>query len=154
MAVVATWLALVAFGTGCLFASRGTAGDPLMDDLVNFGCSMALARAASPVTAFAIGGRIEWAYHLAFAIGLLVACAAPLLLYLLWYDPMILAMRMDRWSFERLQHAAAGWAEQLAGYHGPLGIAVGIAFGAPAGLLIMFGRRRPRLAAGTAPWPS
>ena len=150
MAIVTTWLALVALGTGCFFASRGSAGEPMMDDLVNFGCSMAIAAAAAAVTAFAIGGRIRWAFQLALAVVLLAASAALLLLYLFWYDPSILRLRMDLWSFQRLQHDAPRWAEQLAAYHGPLGVAVGIAFGTVAGLLIQLGQHRPRLLAGTA----
>jgi hypothetical protein len=57
---------------------------------------------------------------------------------------------MDLWSFQRLQHLAPLWAKSLAGYHVPLGAAVGLALGTVAGLLIRLGRRRPRLATGMA----
>ncbi len=116
----------------------------MMQEVVDFGCSMGTASAAAAVTAFAIGGRSRWAFLLAAAVLLFGAGAAALLLYFLWYDPMILRLRMDRWSFERLQHAAPLWAEQIAGYHGPLGAAMGIAFGTPAGLLMRLERQWPR----------
>ncbi len=146
----ASWLALVALGTGCFFAPRGREVQPTMDDVIGFGCSMAIAGAAAAVTAFAIGGRRGWAIQLALFVVVLGAVAALLLLYFLWYDTMFVRQRMDLWSFRRLQQDAPRWAAQLAGYHGPLGATAGIAFGAIAGLLIKFGRRRPRLATGTA----
>ena len=47
--------------------------------------------------------------------------------------PTFARQQMDLWSFQRLTQVAPLWAEQLAGYHGPLGAAVGIALGAIAG---------------------
>jgi hypothetical protein len=149
-AIVGTWLGLVALGTVCFFAPRGGEAQPAMNDVVGFGCSMAIAGAAAAVGAFAIGGRTRWASQLALSALLLGAVVALLLLYFLWYDPMIVRQRLDRWTFEALQSDAAHWAEQVAGYHGPLGATVGLALGAVAGLLIKFGRRRPRLATGAA----
>jgi hypothetical protein len=121
-----------------------------MDDVVGFGCSMAIAGAAAAIAAFGIGGRRRWAVQLALSVLLLGAIAALLLLYFLWFDPTFARQQMDLWSFRRLQHVTPRWAEQLAGYHGPLGAAVGIALGAVAGLLVKFGRQRPRLATGSA----
>jgi hypothetical protein len=149
-AVVATWLGLVALGTCCFFAPRGVEIQPVMEDVVEFGLSMAIAGAAAAVTAFAIGDRGRWAFQLAFAVLLFGVVVAVLLIYLLWFDISILRLRMDRWSFERLQNAAPLFAQQVAGYHGPLGAAVGIAAGTTAGLLIRFGRHWPRLATSTA----
>ena len=150
MAIVATWLALVTLGTICFFAPRGAEAQPTMDDVVEFGCSIGIAGAAAAVTAFAIGGRSRWAFQLAVAVLLFGGVTAVLALYFLWFDPSILRLRMDLWSFQRLKHAAPLWAEQVAGYHGPLGTAVGIAAGTAAGLLIRFGRQWPRLATGAA----
>ena len=150
MAVVATWLTLVALGTFCFFAPRGAEAQPMMEDVVEFGCSTGIAGAAAAVTAFAIGGRSRWAFQLAVAVLLFGGVAAVLAVYFLWFDTSILRFRMDLWSFRRLQNAAPRWAEQVAGYHGPLGAAVGIAAGTPAGLLFRFGRQWPRLATGTA----
>jgi hypothetical protein len=150
IALTASWLALVALGTCCFFAPRGAEAQPTIDDLVGFAWSMAIAGAVAAVTAFAIGGRRRWAIQLAFSVFVLVACAALLLAYFLWFDISFARQQMDFWSFQRIQHGAQHWAEQLAGYHGPLGAAVGIAFGAVAGLLIKFGRQRPRLATATA----
>ena len=118
--------------------------------MVGFGCSTAIAGAAAAIAAFGIGGRKRWAVQLALSVLLVGAIAAMLLVYLLWLDPTFARMRMDPWSLQRLQHVAPLWGEQLAGYHGPLGAAVGIALGTTAGLLIRFGRRRPRLATGVA----
>jgi hypothetical protein len=149
LAIAASWLGLAALGTGCFFAPRGAEVQPTMDDVVGFGCSIAIAGAAAAVTAFAIGGRKRWALQLAFSVLLLGASAVLLLLYFLWFDTTFVRQRMDLWSFQRLQHIAASWAQQLAGYHGPLAAAAGAAFGAVAGLLIKIGRHRPRLATGT-----
>jgi hypothetical protein len=77
------------------------------------------------------------------------AIAALLLVYFLWLDPTFARLRMDPWSLQRLQQVAPRWGEQLAGYHGPLGAAVGIAVGSVAGLSMRLGRQRPRLATGT-----
>jgi hypothetical protein len=149
VAVAASWLALSALATACFFAPRGAEAQPPIDDVVGFGCSMAIAGAAA-IAAFGIGGRKRWAVQLALSALLLGAIAAVLLVSVLWFDPTILRQRMDLWSFERLQHIAPRWAEQLAGYDGPLGAAVGIALGALAGMLVRFGRQRPRLVTGTA----
>ena len=150
VAIAASWLGLVAARDGRFFAPRGAEAQPTMDDVIGFGCSMAIAGAAAAIAAFGIGGRRRWAIQLALSVLLLGAVAALLLLYFLWLDPTFARQRMDLWSFQRLQHVAPRWAEQLAGYHGPLGAAVGIALGTIAGLLIRFGRQRPRLATGTA----
>jgi hypothetical protein len=149
MAIAASWLGLAALGTGCFFAPRGAEVQPTMDDVFGFGCSMAISGAAAAVTAFAIGGRKRWALQLAISVLLLGAFAVLVLLYFLWFDTTFVRQRMDFWSFQRFQHIAASWAQQLAGYHGPLGAAAGVAFGAVTGLLIKFGRIRPRLATGT-----
>ena len=150
VAVAASWLALVALTTGCFFWPRGAEAQPTLDDVIGFGCSLAIAGAAAAITAFAIGGRRRWAIQLALSVLLVVTVVALLLLYSLWLDPTFARQQMDLWSFQRLEHAVPGWAEQLAGYHGPLGAAVGIGVGAVAGLLIRFGRQRPRLATGMA----
>ncbi len=150
LAIAGTWLALVVVGTGCFFAPRPGEAQPTWGDVLGFGCSMAIAGAAAAITAFAIGGRPRWAIQLSCSVFLLSAVVASLLIYFLWYDPMVLRGRLDRWTFEELQHDAPRWAEQLAGYLGPLGATVGIAFGAVAGLLFKFGRERPRLATGAA----
>ena len=121
-----------------------------MDDVIGFGFSMAIAAAAAAIAAFAIGGWRRWAIQLSLSVLLVGTVTASLLLYFLWLDPTFARQQMDLWSFQRLQHVAPRWAEQLAGYHGPLGAAVGIAVGAVAGLLMRFGRQRPRLATGTA----
>jgi hypothetical protein len=149
-AVGATWLALVTLATGCFFAPRGAEAQPTTDDVIGFGFSMAIAAAAAAIAAFAIGGWRRWAIQLSLSVLLLGTVTASLLLYFLWLDPTFARQQMDLWSFQRLQHVAPRWAEQLAGYHGPLGAAVGIAVGAVAGLLMRFGRQRPRLATGTA----
>jgi hypothetical protein len=148
VAVGATWLALVTLATGCFFAPRGAEAQPTTDDVIGFGFSMAIAAAA--IAAFAIGGWRRWAIQLSLSVLLLGTVTASLLLYFLWLDPTFARQQMDLWSFQRLQDVAPRWAEQLAGYHGPLGAAVGIAVGAVAGLLMRSGRQRPRLATGTA----
>ena len=150
VAVGATWLALVTLATGCFFAPRGAEAQPTMDDVIGFGFSMAIAAAAAAIAAFAIGGWRKWAIQLALSVLLVGTVTASLLLYFLWLDPTFARQQMDLWSFQRLQHVAPRRAEQLAGYHGPLRAAVGIAVGAVAGLLMRFGRQRPRLATGTA----
>lgn len=63
---------------------------------------------------------------------------------------MFLRRRLDPWTLQAMQQDALNWAEQLAGYHGPLGMTVGIAFGAVGGPLFKFGRQWPRLAAAAA----
>ena len=146
VAIAASWLGLVALATAVFFAPRGAEAQPTLDDVIGFGCSMAIAGAAAAIAAFGIGGRKWWAIQLALSVLLVGAIAALLLLYFLWLDPTFARMRMDPWSLQRLQHVAPRWGEQLAGYHGPLGAAVGIALGTTAGLLIRFGRQRPRLA--------
>jgi hypothetical protein len=150
VAIAATWLAVTALATGIFFAPRGAEVQPTMNDAVGFGCSMAIAGAAAAIAAFGIGGRRRWAVETVLSVVLLGALAALLLLYLLWFDPTVARGHMDQWSFVRLQQRAVHWAEQLPGYHGPLGAAVGLALGAVAGLLIQLGRHRPRLATGTA----
>ncbi len=150
MAITGTWLALVVIGTGCFFAPRAGEAQPTWGDVLGFGCSMAIASAAAAVTACAIGGRASWAVQLSCCVFLLSAVVALLLLYFLWYDPMVLRRRLDLWTFQDLQYGARRWAVQVAGYHGPMGATVGIAFGAVAGLLFKFGRQRPRLATGAA----
>jgi hypothetical protein len=150
VAIAVSWLASVALATGVFFAPRGAEAQPTLDDVVGFGCSMAIAGAAAAIAAFGIGGRRRWAIQLALSVLLVGATAALLLFYCLWLDPTFARQRMDFWSFERLRHSAPRWAEQLAGYHGPLGAAVGIALGTTAGLLIRFGRRRPRVAISVA----
>jgi hypothetical protein len=150
VALAASWLALVALTTGCFFWPRGAEAQPTLDDVIGFGCSLAIAGAAGAITTFAIGGRRRWAVQLALSVLLLVTVAASLLLYSLWANPSFARQHMDLWSFRSLEHAAPRWAEQLAGYHGPLGAAVGIGVGAVAGLLIRLGRQLPRLATGMA----
>ena len=150
LAFGATWLALVTLATGCFFAPRGAEAQPAMDDVIGFGISMAIAAGAAAISAFALGGWRRWAIQLSLSILLVGTVTASLLLYFLWIDPMFLRQHMDGWSFQRLQYGAPRWAEQLAGYHGPLGAAVGTAFGAVAGLVMRLGRQRPRLATGTA----
>jgi hypothetical protein len=59
--VAASWLALVALATACFFAPRGAEAQPTMDDVVGFGCSMAIAEAAAAIAVFAIAGRRRWA---------------------------------------------------------------------------------------------
>jgi hypothetical protein len=149
-AIAVTWLAMVGLGTGCFFAPRAGEVQPTWHDMVGFGCSLAIAGAAAAVTAFAIGGRSRWAIQLSSFVLLFSVIVASLLLYLLWYDPMVLRRRLDPWVLRNLQSGALGWAEQLEGYLGPLGATVGIAFGAVAGLLFKFGRKWPRLALGAA----
>jgi hypothetical protein len=144
------WLAAVALATAFFFAPRGAEAQPTLDDVVGFGCSMAIAGAAAAIAAFAIGGRTKWAVQLALAALLLGAIAAVLVVYFLWVDPSVLRQRMDFWSFDRIRRIALEWAQQLAGYHGPLGLVVGGALGAVAGLVIRLGRNRPRLATATA----
>lgn len=150
VAIAAAWLGLVALATAVFFIPRGAEAQPTLNDVVGFGCSMAIAGAAAAIAAFGIGGRKRWAVQLGLSVLLVGAIAALLLVYFLWLDPMFARMRMDLSSFQWLQHLAPGWAEQLAGYHGPLGAAVGIALGTTAGLLIRLGRRRPRLAISVA----
>jgi hypothetical protein len=150
VAVAASWLALVALATACFFAPRGAEAQPSLDDVVGFSCSMAIAGAAAAIAAFGIGGRKRWAVQLTLSVVLLGATAAVLLLYFIGVDPTFLRQRMDFWSFERLRQIAPRWAEQLAGYHGPLGAMVGGALGALAGLLVRSSRQRPRVATGAA----
>jgi hypothetical protein len=145
VAIAAAWLGLVALATAVFFMPRGAEAEPTLGDVVGLGCSMAIAGAAAAIAAFGIGGRKRWAVQLALSVLLVGAIAALLLIYFLWLDPTFARLLMDLWSFQRLQHIAPRWAEQLAGYHGPLGATVGIALGTIAGLLIRFGRRRPRL---------
>jgi hypothetical protein len=146
----ASWLVLVALATAVFFAPRGSEAQPEINDAVGFGCSTAIAGAAAAIVAFALGGRMRWAVEMALTVLLVVAITALLLLYFLWIDPTVARMRMDPWTLLRLQSDAGRWAEQLAGYHGPHGAAVGVVFGALAGLLTMLGRRWPRLATCTA----
>ncbi len=148
--VALSWLAAVALATTCFFAPRGAEAQPTMNDVVGFGGSMAIAAAAAAIAAFGIGGRKRWAIELGLSFVLLGVIAAGLLLYFLWFDPTLIRQQMDFWSFEQLQHLTPRWAEQMVGYHGPLGATVGITLGAVAGLLIRLGRQRPRLATGLA----
>jgi hypothetical protein len=146
----ASWIALVALASCCFFAPRGTEAQPTIDDVVGFGCSMAISGAAAAAMAFGIGGRRRWAVELMLCVAVLSSSAAFLLVYLLWFDPTFARGHLDLWSFQALQHGGRGWAKQLAGYHGPLGATVGIVLGTVAGLLTILGRHRPRLAMGTA----
>jgi hypothetical protein len=150
VAIAASWLALVALATGAFFAPRGAEAQPTLDDVVGFGVSMAIAGTAAAIAAFGIGGRRRWAIQVALTVLLVGAIVALLLLYFLWLDPTFARQRMDFGSFDRLRSSASHWAEQLPGYHGPLGAAVGVALGTIAGLLIRLGRKRPRLATGAA----
>ena len=149
-AIVACWLGLVALATAMFFAPRGTEAQPDINDAIGFGCSTAIAAAAAAITAFGIGGRRRWAVEMAVSISLLATFAALLVVDFVVLDPTFLRTQMDPWTILRLQHDAEHWAQQLAGYHGPLGAAVGITLGAAAGLLIQLARRWPRLATGTA----
>jgi hypothetical protein len=148
--IAASWLAVVALATGIFFAPRGTEAQPEINDAVGFGCSTAIAGAAAAIVAFALGRRMRWAVEMALSAFLLVVITALLLFYFLWIDPTFARMRMDPWTLLRLQNGAEDWAGQLAGYHAPLGAAVGVVFGAVAGVLFMLGRRWPRSATGTA----
>jgi hypothetical protein len=148
--VAASWLAMVALTTGSFFLPRGAEAQPTLNDVIGFGCSLAIAGAAGAIAAFAIGGQRNWAVQIAPSVLLVVAVAALLFLYAQWLDPSFARQKMDLSPFQWLEHVAPRWAEQLAGYRGPLGAAVGIGLGAVAGLLIRFGRQRPRLATGTA----
>ena len=149
-AIGATWLALAALATGAFFSPGWAAAQPPLHDVVGFACSVAIAGAGAAIAVFGIGNRKMWAIQLALSASLLSAIAALPLGYILWFDPTLLRGRMDYWSFQRLQQDAALGIRSLAGYHLPLGTAVGLAFGAAAGLLIRLGRRRPRLATATA----
>jgi hypothetical protein len=148
IAIAASWLALVALATGFFFAPRGAEAQPTLNDVIGFGCSMAISGAAAATAAFVLGGRRRWAVQLALSVLLVGVIGASLLVYFLWIDPSILRQQMDLRSFRRLQHLAPRWAKSLAGYHVPLGAALGLALGTIAGLLIRLGRRRPRLATG------
>ena len=150
LAIAASWLALVALASGCFFAPRGAEVQPTIDDVVGFGCSMAIAGAAAATAVFGIGGRSRWAVELTLSVAILSSVSALLLIYLLWFDPTFVREHMDLWSFQRLQDGGCSWAEQLAGYHGPLGATVGIVVGSAAVLLARLGRHRPRLATGAA----
>jgi hypothetical protein len=150
LALTASWLALVALASACFFAPSGVKAQPTNDDFIGFGCSTAIAGAAAAIAAFGIGGRRRWAIELTLCIVVLLSFAGMLFVYFLWGDPSFARQRMDRWSFERLQNGSIHWAEQLAGYHGPLGAIVGFMLGTVAGLLTVLGRLRPRLATGTA----
>jgi hypothetical protein len=121
VALGATWLALVALATGCFFAPRGAEAQPTTDDVIGFGFSMAIAAAAAAIAAFAIGGWRRWAIQLSLSVLLVGTVTASLLLYFLWLDPTFARQQMDLWSFQRLQHVAPRWAEQLAGYLGHSG---------------------------------
>ncbi len=149
-AIVACWLGLVALATAMFFAPRSTEAQPEINDAIGFGCSTAIAAAAAAITAFGLGGRRRWAVEMAVSILLLATIAALLVVDFVVLDPTFLRTRVDPWTVLRLQSGAERWAEQLAGYHVPLGAAVGITLGAAAGLLIQLARRRPRLATGTA----
>jgi hypothetical protein len=144
--IAASWLGLVILATGFFFAPRGAEVQPTMDDAVGFGCSTAIAGAAAAIAAFGICGRRRWAVEMLLLVLLMSAIAALFVIYVLWFDPTLARWQMDQWAFLRLQQGAGHWAVQLAGYHGPLGAAVGIALGVLAGLLIKLGRQRPRLA--------
>ena len=145
-----SWVALAALASCCFFAPQGTEAQPTINDVVGFGCSMAIAGAAAGAMAFGIGGRRRWAIELMLCVAVLSSAAALLLVYFLWLNPSVVRGHMDLWSFQRLQHGGRDWAAQLAGYHGPLGAIVGIVLGTVAGLLTILGRHRPRLAIGTA----
>jgi hypothetical protein len=149
-AIAASWLALVAVGSGFFFAPRGAEVQPSIDDVVGFGCSMAIASAAAATASFGVGGRRRWAVELTISVAILSSLVVLLLVYFLWIDPTLARRWMNLWAFRGLQHRACRWAEQLAGYHGPLGATLGIVFGTVAGLLTRLGRHRPRLATGTA----
>src|SRR4051794_870172 len=149
-AIAAIWLAVVGLASGSFFAPRGAEVQPTIDDVVGFGCSMAFAGAAAATVAFGMGGRRRWAVELMLSVVILSSLAALLLVYFLWFDPTLARRQMNLWSFQRLQHGARSWGEQLVGYHGPLGAAAGTVMGMVAGLLTMLGRHRPRLATGTA----
>ena len=91
IAIAASWLALVALATGIFFAPRGVEAQPTLDDVVGFGCSMAIAEAVAAITAFGIGGRRRWALQLALSVLLVGAIVAVLLLYFLWLNPAFAA---------------------------------------------------------------
>lgn len=150
LVIATSWVALVALVSGCFFAPRETEVQPTLDDVVGFGCSVAIAGAAAAIVAFGVGGRMRWAVELLLAVAALCSITLLFLAYFLWFDPPLARRQMDLWSFQRLQNSSRHWAEQLVGYHGPLGAIVGVVLGTVAGLLTVLGRYRPRLATCTA----
>src|SRR4051794_29210361 len=104
--MVGVWLAMVALTTACFSAPRGAEAQPTMDDVVGFGCSMAIAGAAAAIAVFVIGGRTRWGVELALSVLLLGTIASLLLLYALWFNPTFARSRMDLWSFLRLQNGS------------------------------------------------
>ncbi len=149
VSIATIWLVVVSLATALFFAPRGAEVQPTLHDVVGFGGSMAIAGASAATSAFGVGGRRRWAVELSSAVLVLGTTVALLLLYVLWCDPLIARQRLDLQSFNALQSGARRWAEQLAGYHGPLGTSIGITLGAVAGLLIRLGRTRPRMATST-----
>jgi hypothetical protein len=87
VAIAAAWLGLVALATGVFFMPRGAEAQPRLNDVVGFGCSMAIAGAAAAIAAFVLGGRRKWAVQLALSVLLVGVIAASLLVCFLWIDP-------------------------------------------------------------------
>ncbi len=150
LAIVALWLAVVAFGTACFFVPRGSEAQPDWNDLVGFACSLAIAGAVAGSVALAIGGKWRLSGEVLLAVALVSAIVALLAYIFLWAKPAVLRSQMDLWSFLRLQHDSWRWAEQIAGFLAPLATGVGAVAGVAAGVLIMLDRRWPRLTTAMA----
>jgi MFS family permease len=152
--VAMAWLVVVGIGTACFFPpgtsfSSGAAGDgAALNYAVVFGSSMAIAGAAASAFAFAVGGKTRWAFELIFAVTLAVVFLTAVAYTCFWHAPWLARSQMDYWKFQRLRDIMLRWAEVIVRYEIALGVVVGLAFGALAGLLAILARRRPRIAMG------
>jgi hypothetical protein len=149
-AIAALWLGVGAFGTACFFAPRGSEAQPTGHDLFGFGCTLAIAGAVACAVALTFGGKWWLSGEILLAAALVLVILAVVAYALLWAQPLILRSRMDGSSFVLLREGSKHWAEQLAGFHLPLAATVGALAGVAAGILILFDRRSPRLAAALA----
>ncbi|HZW33871.1 MAG TPA: hypothetical protein VFF52_24325 [Isosphaeraceae bacterium] len=150
LAIILVWSIVVGLGTAFFFAPRGTEAQPSYFDLIGFGCAIAIAGAAAAIVAVGLAGKRRWAVEIALAVALTAAAAVALAYLALWFAPWTVRSRMDAWSFLRLREDVLHWGEAIALFHAPMEVGVGSVAGVIAGLLILLGRRWPRLATGIA----
>jgi hypothetical protein len=150
LAILVIWSLVVGLGTGLFFAPRGSETQPTSNDLIGFGCALAIAGAVAAAVAVGLAGKKRWAVEIALVVVLMAAAGAALAYFAFWVAPMTVRSRMDAWSFLRLRQDVPRWGEAVVLFHAPMAAGVGSVVGASAGLLILLARRRPRRATGIA----
>jgi hypothetical protein len=150
LAILVIWSLVVGLGTGVFFAPRGTEAQPTSNDVMGFGCALALAGAVAAAVAVGLAGKKRWAVEIALVVAMVAATGATLAYLALWVAPMTVRSRMDAWSFLRLRQDVPRWGEAIVLFHVPMAAGVGSLVGAIAGLLILLARRWPRWATAIA----